>query len=110
MRDMMPQQAQINRTRRSALMDGQKAQTAAASASILLVEDDETLATLLARVLRNEGYHVDLLDRADQLPGEAKLGKYDVVLSDIHLAGGTSGQDVLKQVRAASERIPDILM
>jgi DNA-binding NtrC family response regulator len=91
-------------------MDGQKEQPAVAGASILLVEDDETLATLLARVLRNEGYHVDLLDRADQLPPAAKLGRYDVVVSDIHLAGGTSGQDVLKQVRAASERIPVILM
>jgi hypothetical protein len=48
--------------------------------NILLFEDDETLATLLARVLRNEGYKVDLLDRADALPGAAKLAKYDVVL------------------------------
>ena len=30
-------------------------------AHILLFEDDETLAGLLARVLRTEGYHVDVL-------------------------------------------------
>ena len=62
-------------------------------AHVLLLEDDETLAALLARVLRNEGYQVDLLDRADALPSPAKIAKYDVVLSDIHLANNTSGQD-----------------
>ena len=77
--------------------------------NILLFEDDDTLASLLARVLRNEGYKVDLLERAD-VPSAAKLARYDVVLSDIHLAGGTSGHDVLKRVRATSEHLPVILM
>jgi len=79
-------------------------------ASILLVEDDETLAGLLARVLRTEGYSVDVFDRADLLPPPAKLARYDVVLSDIHLAGGTSGHDVLLQIRKTSDQIPVILM
>ncbi len=83
---------------------------AKARASILLVEDDDTLAALLARVLRTEGYSVDLLDRADMLPPAAKLARYDVVLSDIHLAEGTSGHDVLRQVRKTNDQIPVILM
>jgi DNA-binding NtrC family response regulator len=87
------------------------AQTVArANARVLLLEDDETLASLLARVLRNEGYSVDLLDRADALPPAAKLAHYDVVLSDIHLAEGTSGHDVLREVRATTDQIPVILM
>src|SRR5438552_11451080 len=77
---------------------------------VLLLEDDETLAALLARVLRNEGYTVDLLDRADHLPSAQKLTRYDVVLSDIHLAEGTSGHDVLKRVRANAGNLPVILM
>jgi DNA-binding NtrC family response regulator len=77
---------------------------------VLLLEDDETLAALLARVLRTEGYHVDLLDRADEVPAGAKLARYDVVLSDIHLANGTSGHDVLKRVRTTNSAIPVILM
>ena len=89
-------------------VDGDAKAAVTPGATILLIEDDETLAGLLARVLRNEGYHVDLIDRADELP--AKLSRYDVVLSDIHLAGGTSGHDVLKQVRLASDAIPVILM
>src|SRR5579862_417696 len=70
--------------------------------SILLFEDDDNLASLLARVLRSDGYQVDLLERAD-VPAAAKLARYDVVLSDIHLADGTSGHDVLKKVRETSE-------
>jgi DNA-binding NtrC family response regulator len=79
-------------------------------AHILLFEDDETLAGLLARVLRTEGYHVDVQDNADAVPGAAKLARYDVVLSDIHLANDTNGHDVLKRVRESSPSTPVILM
>ena len=72
--------------------------------NILLFEDDETLAGLLARVLRAEGCHVDVLDSAESIPGAAKLARYDVVLSDIHLANDTSGHEVLKRVRRRARR------
>jgi len=77
---------------------------------ILLFEDDETLAGLLARVLRTEGYHVDVLDDASEVPQGAKLARYDVVLSDIHLANETSGHDVLRRVHESSPTTPVILM
>ena len=77
---------------------------------VLLFEDDDTLAGLLARVLRADGCHVDILDSAAAVPSVAKLARYDVVLSDIHLANETSGHDVLKQVRTASPTTPVILM
>jgi DNA-binding NtrC family response regulator len=79
-------------------------------ARLLLLEDDEMLSGLLARVLRTDGYSVDVLDTAADLPAPAKLQTYDVVLSDIHLAGGTNGMDVLKQVRKATTDLPVILM
>jgi DNA-binding NtrC family response regulator len=83
---------------------------ARSGAHILLFEDDETLAGLLARVLRTEGYEVEVLDNADAIPSAAKLARYDVVLSDIHLANDTSGHDVLKRIRAVSPATPVILM
>ncbi|HEY5146750.1 MAG TPA: sigma-54 dependent transcriptional regulator [Polyangiaceae bacterium] len=86
------------------------ASSTAAGTHVLLFEDDDTLASLLARVLRGDGCHVDILDSADAVPSAAKLSRYDVVLSDIHLANDTSGHDVLKQVRAASPTTPVILM
>jgi two-component system, NtrC family, response regulator AtoC len=79
-------------------------------AHILLFEDDDTLAGLLARVLRTEGYHVDVLDNADAVPSASRLARYDVVLSDVHLANDTSGHDVLKRIREASPTTPVILM
>ncbi len=80
-----------------------------ASAHILLFEDDETLAALLARSLRAEGYVVDVLENA-KAPPPRQLATYDVVLSDIHLADGTSGHDVLRTVRTGSPSTPVILM
>jgi hypothetical protein len=77
---------------------------------ILLLEDDDMLAGLLSRVLTNEGYDVECLERADELPGAAKLATFNLVLSDIHLAGGTSGHDVLRRVREAMPHMPVILM
>jgi DNA-binding NtrC family response regulator len=77
---------------------------------VLLFEDDDTLASLLARVLRADGCQVDILESAASVPAPAKLARYDVVLSDIHLANETSGHDVLKHVRAASPTTPVILM
>src|ERR1700757_4564212 len=99
---MMSQSSSVGAARSRTMTDDSAhaaAQQTEGRGTILLFEDDETLAALLARVLRNEGYKVDLLDRADALPGPAKLSRYDVVLSDIHLAGDTSGHDVLKRVR-----------
>jgi DNA-binding NtrC family response regulator len=75
-----------------------------------LCEDDDTLAGLLARVLRSEGYAVDLAESANAIPNGAKLARYEVVLSDIHLAEDTSGHDVLRKVRQASPATPVILM
>ena len=86
------------------------AAAAASPAHILLFEDDDTLASLLARVLRNEGYQVDVLDNADATPAASRLTRYDVVLSDIHLANDTSGHDVLRRVRESSGATPVILM
>jgi len=77
---------------------------------ILLFEDDETLADLLARVLRSDGYKVDLFENAGEIPSTARLAHYDLVLSDIHLAEGSSGHDVLRKVRSAGSSLPVILM
>jgi len=83
---------------------------AGAGAHILLFEDDDTLASLLARVLRTEGYQVDVFDSAEDIPPPAKLARYDVVLSDIHLANDTNGHDVLRRIRESSAAMPVILM
>src|SRR5258708_29149497 len=77
-----------------------------AGAHILLFEDDDTLAALLARVLRAEGYSVDVLERATDVPSPGELASYSVVLSDVHLADDTNGHDVLRRGRPADPPFP----
>ncbi len=81
-----------------------------AKGRVLLVEDDETLAGLLARVLRTDGYQVELADSGESLPASSKLSSFDVVLTDVHLAGKLTGHEVLKHVREAHPTMPVILM
>jgi DNA-binding NtrC family response regulator len=80
------------------------------SAHILLFEDDETLAGLLARVLRTEGYVVDVFESAADTPPPEKLTSYAVVLSDVHLADDTNGHDVLRRVHESNPTLPVVLM
>jgi len=79
-------------------------------ARVLLIEDDETLAQLLARVLRTDSYQVDTFESGESLPTGGKLASYDVVLTDVHLAGKLTGHEVLKRVREANPTMPVILM
>jgi DNA-binding NtrC family response regulator len=81
-----------------------------AGGRILLFEDDDTLAGLLARVLRAEGYLVDVRESAAEIPTPEELSSYSVVLSDIHLAGETNGHDVLQRIRATNPTLPVVLM
>jgi two-component system OmpR family response regulator/two-component system response regulator RstA len=67
-------------------------------ARILLVEDDERLAQLVADALSRAGWQVTHCARGDE--GEARMRRepYDVVLLDGHLPG-KDGFDVLRDVR-----------
>jgi two-component system OmpR family response regulator/two-component system response regulator RstA len=68
------------------------------AARILLVEDDERLAALVADALARAGWAVSVCHRGDE--GEALMRReaYDVVLLDGHLPG-KDGFDVLRDVR-----------
>lgn len=67
-------------------------------ARILLIEDDERLAQLVAEALRKNGYVVTLC--ADGLEGEALMRSqpFELVLLDGHLPG-KDGFDVLRDTR-----------
>ena len=76
---------------------------------ILLVEDDEPLATALKKQLRAEGFAVDVATNG--IDGE-HLGKeetYDAVILDLGLPQ-RPGIEVLKNWRAASIHVPVIIL
>jgi two-component system OmpR family response regulator/two-component system response regulator RstA len=67
-------------------------------ARILLVEDDERLAQLIAAALGREGYEVTHCPRGDDAVALILGGGFDAVLLDGHLPG-KDGFDVLREVR-----------
>ena len=80
------------------------------SQRILLLEDDHTLGDLLAGMLRHEGYAVDVLADGESAPTPAVTSRYDVIVTDVHLAGDEDGHSVVRRVHAAHPRTPVIVM
>ena len=73
-----------------------------ASATILLVDDDEVLRHTLAAVLQEHGFGVTT---AASVPEALKLitaGSYDVLLSDLHMPGKGDGLTVVSAMRHAN--------
>jgi len=73
-----------------------------ASATILLVDDDEVLRHTLAAVLQEHGFGVTI---AASVPEALKLisaGSYDVLLSDLHMPGKGDGLTVVSAMRHAN--------
>jgi len=65
---------------------------------ILLVEDDDDIADLLALHLGDEGHHVDVVDDGDDGLERALQGGYDLIILDIMLPG-TDGFDICRRLR-----------
>ena len=64
---------------------------------ILLIEDDQSALSALQRVLTDEDYAVEMADRGDMGLQQAKLGKFDVVISDFKLPG-VNGLELVKRI------------
>jgi DNA-binding response OmpR family regulator len=75
---------------------------------ILIVEDEQRLARLVARVLGEERHVVDIANDGDTGLDLALRGTYDLLILDLMLPG-RSGLDICKQVRARKLQ-PAILM
>lgn len=75
---------------------------------ILIVEDEQRLARLVARVLGEERHVVDVANDGDTGMDLALRGTYDLLILDLMLPG-RSGLDICKQVRARKLQ-PAILM
>ncbi len=65
---------------------------------VLIVEDDERLANLVARYLRDAGFAVELEHRGDRVASRILETNPDLVLLDIGLPG-ISGFEVCRQIR-----------
>jgi len=78
-------------------------------ANILIVEDDEAIATGLALNLKLEGYHSTVA--SDGIEAEASIGEAppDLILLDLGLPR-RDGLALLRQLRASGDRTPVIVI
>lgn len=77
---------------------------------ILIIEDDELLATTFQRFLKGAGYQVD---HASDYQGGRELllsGSYSAVFMDINLQGSKTGLDLLKEAREINLAIPVVII
>ncbi|MBI5478397.1 MAG: response regulator transcription factor [Deltaproteobacteria bacterium] len=75
---------------------------------VLLVEDDQRLATLTARYLEGHGLVVTVVGNGTQGLAEALRGSFDVVLLDVMLPG-RDGVEVCRELRARRD-VPVIMV
>ena len=76
---------------------------------ILIIEDEETLAELIANRLKKEKYTVDIsLDGEDGLYN-ALLDIYDLIILDVMLPG-INGIDILKKIREKDIKVKIIML
>lgn len=76
---------------------------------ILLVEDDERVASFIKRGLSEEHYTVDTAEDGEKGLFLAQTSEFDLVILDIMLPK-KSGLDVLKELRAQKIMVPILLL
>lgn len=76
---------------------------------ILLVEDEEDFAKLLARGLRERSYAVDIAGEGASALEKAAVNSYDMVILDLMLPG-INGLDVCRQLRSSGFTSPILML
>ncbi len=84
-------------------------QTERHPASLLIVEDDGSLAAGLARALGLEGYAVDHLETGEAALARIAEATFDLVVLDIGLPG-IDGFEVLRRLRLAGHAMPVLVL
>jgi len=80
-----------------------------ATMRILIVEDDAALSNGLARILRSEGYAVDVAPRGELAIQAAAGERFDLVILDIGLPG-IDGFEVVRRLRGEGQRMPVLVL
>ena len=76
---------------------------------ILVVEDDDAIATALSLNLRLAGHEVDVVDAGEAALAALDRSPYDLVLLDINLPG-RNGLEILADMRQGAFHVPVIVV
>ncbi len=79
------------------------------SLRVLIVEDDPEIAGFVTQGLREEGFVAEAVGDGDSAAHAVRPGGWDLVLLDIWLPG-RDGLTVLRQIRAAGDATPVLLL
>lgn len=77
--------------------------------SILLVEDDVNLSTVLADYLRSKAYNVEQANNGVEAWELISIKHYDLIISDIMMPK-MNGYELLKLIRQKSDKLPVIIL
>jgi signal transduction histidine kinase/CheY-like chemotaxis protein len=92
------------------LIDLNEPEDAKASGAILLVEDDDEVASLVTEMLRELGYDVTRASSADAALGAlANARPVDLMFSDIMMPGAMNGTDLAREARRRRPGLPVLL-
>jgi two-component system copper resistance phosphate regulon response regulator CusR len=76
---------------------------------VLVVEDDQRVASFIQKGLEEEGLAVDVLNDGDDAGVQAQMVDYDCVVLDLMLPG-RSGFQVLRDIRARKAELPVLIL
>lgn len=76
---------------------------------ILLVEDEPSAASMLAKGLREEAYAVDIADDGETALSQAVVNDYDLIVLDVVLPG-MDGFKVCRELRANGLTVPVLML
>jgi DNA-binding NtrC family response regulator len=76
---------------------------------ILIIEDDDSVATALRDLLKAEGFSVDMATDPVEGLADARAKAYDLVVSDLQMPG-LSGLEVVEQLQSVKPHLPVILI
>jgi CheY-like chemotaxis protein len=80
------------------------------SGAVLLVEDDDEVASLVTEMLREIGYQVTRTSSADAALGALANGRtVDLLFSDIMMPGAMNGVDLAREARRRRPELPILL-
>lgn len=81
----------------------------ASSEKIFIIDDEKRMCDSLAALLGDEGYQVQAFQNSADAAAALRLGKIDLVITDIKMAG-PDGLEILRLVKEIDQTIPVILM
>ena len=90
-------------------MKGRVASAVMNGSAIVVVEDEQSIASLVTLYLENEGFHVTHVPDGGLALGEVERVKPDLVILDVTLPG-MDGVEICRRLRAAGDALPIVML